>query len=89
MGGAVHFQLDAALTGFDHAHDTLHERTFAIAIGAQQGNCLAIFNAERHAMQSAHSAIACIDIFNDEFSRQGRPFVLLGFAQWFRACLRK
>src|SRR5206468_11766306 len=66
-----HGEAHAATSGTHHAHDALHERALAIAIGAKERHRLPLADVERDAVQRAHGAVARLHVADQKLKRQG------------------
>jgi branched-chain amino acid transport system ATP-binding protein len=69
---AVDLRDDAAGAGLEDAHDALHERALAVAVGAEQRHRLARCHRERDVLDHADRAVGGVDAAEREATRQDR-----------------
>jgi len=79
IGLPIDLEHNVARGGFDHAHDTFHQRTFAVAIGPQERHSLSVGNLHAHALQCSDRPVASVHVIDGEFNRQGKPFARQDF----------
>ncbi len=95
MGHAVCLQDDTAARRPHEARHALHQRALAVAVGAQDGDRLALAHLERHAGQRLYGAVARVEVGDGEPKRQGRPPVRAcspsrpSARRWRRSCPRR
>src|SRR5258706_863783 len=79
---AVYRRGDPARPRPHDAHDALHDRALAVAVGAEQGHGLAVVDGERDAVEHLYRAIAGAQPLDPDAIRQGKPLSLRHWRRW-------
>ena len=70
---AINGKGNGAGTRQHQTSEAFHQRAFAVAVSAEQGNGLTLHYRDRHAFERAHRAIAGRQTFDFEFKPQDKP----------------
>ena len=77
---AVNLGVNLALGGAYQAHDGLHQSTLTVAVGAQQSHSFSIVHGDTDTIQHRDRTVACMQVLDMNFSRQGKSFPPMGRA---------